>query len=105
MPVQTITEATARELLDGIHALAVALAVATEKLQAQVAWNEEQRKTNADVAEKINAMGKENVARDAEIKHIRDWKDRINHALTSVLISVLVLAVLAVLYLTFGTRP
>lgn len=105
MPVQTITEATARELLDGIHALAVALAVATEKLQAQVAWNEEQRKTNAEVRADIIEIEKGNVARDGEIKNIREWKDKINHAFMSVFISVLILAVLAVLYLTFGTKP
>jgi len=105
MTSQTITEATAHQLLMSIQELKISLAVTSEKLQVQSEWNQEQKRTNAIVSNKLSEIEKSDVDTQGRIKKLEDWKNWVNNILTAVLVSVLLSVVAAVLYFTYGAHP
>ena len=101
---QTVTEATAHQLITSINELKISLAVTAEKLQTQSEWNQEQKRLNIVLADKLAELDKVNVSVDQRVKKLEEWKGWVSGVLTSILIVVLVAVVSAGLYMAYGVR-
>lgn len=100
----TVTEATARQLMESIHGLEMLLAVTTEQLKNQTKWNDEQEKINVMLAGKIAAIENKDVATDERIKYIEGWRNWINGVFTAILVVVLIAVAVASLTNTYGLK-